>query len=78
MHQSCKNVTKMRVHVQQLLPSATAVAERLCFHKRLSFCPRWAGGMHGRGECMADGVCVCGGACVEGGGVAGGKGGGHA
>ena len=23
------------------LPSATVVVERLCFHKRLSFCPRW-------------------------------------
>ena len=53
MHQSCKNVTKMRVHVHQLLPSATVVAERLCFHKRLSFCPLGrgeAGGVHGRGR----------------------------
>ena len=28
------------------LPSATEVAERLCFHKCLSFCPRGLGGVH--------------------------------
>ena len=28
---------------QIYLPSATVVAERLCFHKRLSFCPRGGG-----------------------------------
>ena len=31
------------------LPSATVVAERLCFHKRLSFCPK-RGGVHPLGR----------------------------
>ena len=53
MHQSCKNVMKMRVHVQQLLPSATVVAERLFSQASvvLSTVGRghaWQGGMHGR------------------------------
>ena len=60
------------------LPSATVVAERLCFHKRLSFCKRGAmcggGGIHGRGVaggihgrvCVAEGHAWQG-ACVAGG-----------
>ena len=33
-----------------LLPFATVVAERLCFHKRLSFCSRVGGGVHPPGQ----------------------------
>ena len=45
------------------LPSATVVAERLCFHKHLSFCPWW--GMHGMGACMV-GAMLGRRACVAG------------
>ena len=40
-----------------LLPSATVVAERSCFPRCLSFCPRGAG--------MAGGACVAGRACLR-------------
>ena len=51
------------------------VAERLCFHKRLSFCRGghvWQGGMHSMGVCMVGGVhgrgaCMVGGMCGRGG-----------
>ena len=52
------------------------LAERLCFHKRLSFCPKgggvlrgrdaWQGGMRVRGVC-GGGACVSGGVCMAGG-----------
>ena len=49
------------------LPSVTVVAERLCFHKRLSFCPR------GRGVCGGGhawwGACVVGGCAWQEGGM---------
>ena len=31
--------TYKTIQINLFLPSATGVAERLCFHKRLSFCP---------------------------------------
>ena len=51
------------------LPSVTVVAERLCFHKRLSFCPRGGGGGMWRGSCVVGGMCG-GGVCMAGGGHA--------
>ena len=58
-----------------LLPFATVVAERLCFHRHLSFCSWgehvWRGSVRDRGVCLVGGHawqgCVCGrGACMVG------------
>ena len=62
----------------EFLPSATVVAERLCFQRHLWFCWQW--GMCGRGcvwqGAYCRGACMAR-ACVAGGCVAGGRRDGH-